>query len=114
LDIPPTHQYLNCIGYLEPRISHDVEKVVETLKQIVVQVQGLAERRPFTVRLAEVTWRFLDEGGADVMEVVRVLWKVCADRGWSLLDAADASADILKVKYPSPVTYDLPNRYQRE
>lgn len=84
------------------------------LGQIIVQVQGLAERKPFTVRLAEVTWRFLDERGADVMEVVGVLWKVCADRGWSLLDAAGASAETLEVKFPSPAAYIPPNRYQRE
>ncbi len=95
-------------------MSDHVEKAVETLKQITVQVQGLAERMPFTVRLAEVTWCFLGEGGADVMEVIGVLWKVCADRGWSLLDATDASAETLEVKFPSPTAYIPPNTYQRE
>lgn len=92
-------------------MSDHVEKVVEILKQITVQVQGLAERTPFTVRLAEVTWSFLGEGGAGVMEVIGVLWKVCADRGWSLLDA---SAETLEVKFPSPAAYIPPNTYQRE
>ena len=86
-------------------MSDHVEKVVEVLEQITVQVQGLAERTLFTVRLAEVTWRFLGEGGADVREVIRVLGKVCADRGWSLLDATDASAETLEVKFPSPAAY---------
>jgi len=86
-------------------MSYDAEKVVETLKQIIVQVQGMTERRPFTVRLAEVTWRFLDKGGTDVMEVVRVLWKLCADRGWSLLDGEDSSTETPKANFPSPVPY---------
>ena len=95
-------------------MSHQIEKVAEILKQITAQVEGLAERRPFTVRLAEVTWRFLDEGGADVMEVVGALWKVCAARGWSLLDAMGTSAETLEVKFPSPAGYIPPNKYKRE
>lgn len=95
-------------------MSNDVKKVAEILKQITAQVEGLAERKPFTVRLAEVTWRFLDEGGSEVMEVVGALWKVCAARGWSLLDAANASAETLEAKFPSPAGYISPNRYKRE
>ena len=95
-------------------MSNHVEEVVRILGQIIDQVRGLAERKPFTIRLAEVTWRFLEEGGADVMEVVGVLWKVCVDRGWSLIDAADASAETLEVKFPSPAAYTPPNRHQRE
>lgn len=93
--------------------SSDAE-VVESLKQIIIQVQGLAERNPFTIRLAEVTWRFLDSRGANLMEVVGILWKACTDRDWSLLDAEGVSAGTLKVKFPSPVAYISPNRYQRE
>lgn len=95
-------------------MSRDDANVVETLKQIIIQVQGLAERNPFTIRLAEVTWRFLDSRGANVMEVVGVLWKACADRGWSLLDAEGVSAGTLRVKFPSPVAYISSNRYRRE
>ena len=95
-------------------MSNHVEKAAEILKQITAQVEGLAERKSFTVRLAEVTWRFLAEGGADVMEVVGALWKVCAARGWSLLDATDTSAETLEAQFPSPAGYIPPNRYKRE
>ena len=95
-------------------MSDDVEKIVETLKQIIVQVQGLAERSQFTIRLAELTWRSLDKGGANVMEKVGVLWKVCADRGWSLLDAEGVSADVIRGEFPSPIAYISSSRCQRE
>jgi hypothetical protein len=78
---------------------------VETLKRVIVQVQGLAERNTLTIRLAEVTWHCLDKRGADVMEVVGVLWRVCEDRGWSLLDAEGVRAEAFIVKFPSPIAY---------
>lgn len=80
-------------------MSDDVEygeKLTETLKQIIIQVRGLAERNPFTIRLAEVTWRFLDKRGTNVMEMVGALRRVCVDRGWSLLDAEGVSAETLE------------------
>jgi hypothetical protein len=88
--------------------------MVETLKQIIVQVQGLPERNPFTIRLAEVTWGFLDERSGNAMEMVGVLWNVCEDRGWSLLDAEGLSAETMRGKFPSSLAYISPSRYQRE
>lgn len=95
-------------------MSDDIEKVVEKLQQVIGQVRGLAERSSFTIRLAEVTWRFLDEKGANAMEVVATLWNVCSDRAWSLLDAEGVSAETLSGQFPSPIAPISPSRYQME
>lgn len=95
-------------------MSDDAEKVVGILQRVIIQVRGLAERSSFTIRLAEVTWRFLDEKGANAIEVVAALWNVCADRAWFLLDAEGVSAETLRGKFPSTIVSISLSRYQKE